>query len=106
MYIAKDPADLPPSVGRNTPEEVNVEIEAQRSHWRNGAEEYTLTIGLTTAKCRDPSSGASGRQNQSYFEKSPTSLHHHSIDLHVVNGPGGGATVTMVEPGPVKTFFI
>ena len=34
----------------------------------------------------------------------PSSLHHHSIDLHAVNGPGGGATVTMVEPGQSKTF--
>ena len=32
----------------------------------------------------------------------PSSLHHHSIDLHAVNGPGGGATVTMVEPGNQK----
>ena len=36
----------------------------------------------------------------------PSSLHHHSIDLHAVNGPGGGATVTMVEPGQSKTFLV
>ncbi len=33
-----------------------------------------------------------------------TSLHTHNIDLHAVNGPGGGATVTNVEPGQEKTF--
>ena len=34
----------------------------------------------------------------------PTSLHTHSIDLHAVTGPGGGATVTDVMPGESKTL--
>ncbi len=33
----------------------------------------------------------------------PTSLHPHNIDLHAVTGPGGGASVTTVEPGESKT---
>jgi len=33
-----------------------------------------------------------------------SSLHAHNIDLHAVNGPGGGATLTNVEPGESKTF--
>lgn len=33
-----------------------------------------------------------------------TSLHNHSIDLHAVTGPGGGAAVTQVAPGESKTF--
>lgn len=33
-----------------------------------------------------------------------SSLHAHNIDLHAVNGPGGGATLTNVEPGTSKTF--
>ena len=33
-----------------------------------------------------------------------TSLHTHSIDLHAVTGPGGGAAVTQVAPGEQKTF--
>jgi nitrite reductase (NO-forming) len=33
----------------------------------------------------------------------PSSLHTHSIDLHAVTGPGGGATVTDVKPGESKT---
>src|SRR3990172_3161698 len=28
----------------------------------------------------------------------------HNIDLHAVNGPGGGAAVTLVAPGQSKTF--
>lgn len=34
----------------------------------------------------------------------PTSLHHHSIDLHAVTGPGGGAAATVVAPGETKSF--
>ncbi len=38
------------------------------------------------------------------LENDATSLHDHSIDLHAVNGPGGGATLTHVAPGEKKTF--
>jgi nitrite reductase (NO-forming) len=34
----------------------------------------------------------------------PTSIHSHSIDLHAVIGPGGGAPVTTVAPGESKTM--
>lgn len=34
----------------------------------------------------------------------PTSLHAHSIDLHAVIGPGGGAKVLSVNPGESKTL--
>ncbi len=34
----------------------------------------------------------------------PSSLHMHSIDLHAVTGPGGGATVTDLMPGETKTL--
>ena len=33
-----------------------------------------------------------------------TSSHSHSIDLHAVTGPGGGAVVTEVDPGETRTF--
>ncbi len=33
-----------------------------------------------------------------------SSLHPHNIDLHAVTGPGGGAILTVVEPGETKGF--
>src|SRR5215467_8012030 len=33
-----------------------------------------------------------------------TSLHPHSIDLHAVTGPGGGAAVTQLGPGQEGAF--
>lgn len=38
------------------------------------------------------------------LENDRTSLHVHSVDLHAVNGPGGGATLTHVAPGETKKF--
>lgn len=38
------------------------------------------------------------------LENDKSSLHSHNIDLHAVNGPGGGATLTNVAPGETKTF--
>lgn len=38
------------------------------------------------------------------LENDKSSLHDHSIDLHAVNGPGGGASLTHVSPGETKTF--
>lgn len=34
----------------------------------------------------------------------PTSIHSHNIDLHAVNGPGGGSVLTKVAPGETKSF--
>ncbi len=33
-----------------------------------------------------------------------TSSHSHSIDLHAVTGPGGGAVITEAEPGEMRTL--
>ncbi len=38
------------------------------------------------------------------LENDATSIHHHSIDLHAVTGPGGGAAATRVAPGESKTI--
>lgn len=39
-----------------------------------------------------------------HLKNSEKSIFPHSIDLHAVNGPGGGATVTQVVPGETKRF--
>tara|TARA_Y100000310_G_scaffold216888_1_gene217958 strand:- start:2416 stop:3639 length:1224 start_codon:yes stop_codon:yes gene_type:complete len=38
------------------------------------------------------------------LKNNESSLHTHSIDLHAVTGPGGGAAVMQVPPGEEKTF--
>ncbi len=39
-----------------------------------------------------------------HLKNSKTSTQIHSIDLHAVNGPGGGATVTQTAPGKETAF--
>ncbi len=38
------------------------------------------------------------------FSNDKTSLHSHSIDLHAVSGPGGGAKILSSAPGETKTL--
>ena len=43
-------------------------------------------------------------QSSSTLTNPASSTTPHNIDLHAVNGPGGGAAVTNVAPGETKTF--
>ena len=102
--IAKNPADLPPSLERNYPQEVNVEIEAKEVI---GEMADGIIFNYWTYNGQVPGPFIRARVGDKIsltLKNDPSSLHHHSIDLHAVNGPGGGATVTMVEPGQSKTF--
>src|SRR3989344_7694700 len=102
--IAKNPADIPSSVERNTSEEVNVEIEAKEVL---GEMAPGIFFNYWTYNGQVPGPFIRARVGDKInltLKNHSSSLHHHSIDLHAVNGPGGGATVTMVEPGQSKTF--
>ena len=102
--IAKNPADIPSSVERNTSEEVNVEIEAKEVI---GEMAPGIFFNYWTYNGQVPGPFIRARVGDKInltLKNHPSSLHNHSIDLHAVNGPGGGATVTMVEPGQSKTF--
>ena len=102
--IAKNPADIPPSVGRNNPEEVDVEIEAKEVL---GEMAPGVLFNYWTYNGQVPGPFIRARVGDKInltLKNHPSSLHHHSIDLHAVNGPGGGAAVTIVEPGQSKTF--
>ncbi|HZQ09939.1 MAG TPA: copper-containing nitrite reductase [Anaerolineae bacterium] len=102
--VALDPAQVPAPIHRTEPttvevnltiKEVNAEIApgATYSFWTfNGTVPGPLirvmegdTVKLTLTNPKESSNG-------------------HNIDLHAVNGPGGGAGVTMVSPGETKTL--
>ena len=40
------------------------------------------------------------------LKNAPDSLMMHNIDLHAVAGPGGGAVLTLVEPGETKGIHL
>lgn len=102
--VAKNPSDLPSSTGRNYSQEVNVEIEAKEVV---GEMADGISFNYWTYNGQVPGPFIRARVGDKInltLKNHSSSLHHHNIDLHAVNGPGGGATVTMVKPGESKTF--
>ncbi len=103
--VARDPADVPPPITRTEPTTV----------------EITLTVKEVTAELADGTTydfwtfdgtvpGPMLRVMQGDTVEltlvNPTeSKVFHNIDLHAVNGPGGGAPVTEIAPGESKTFI-
>lgn len=102
-HVAHNPADVPPPITRTEPTTVKI----------------TLTIKELTAQLAD---GATydfwtfdstvpgpmvrvmeGDTVELTLVNPASSKSSHNIDLHAVNGPGGGANVTNVAPGESKT---
>jgi nitrite reductase (NO-forming) len=97
--IARDPNDLPPPLTRTATTSVAIDLTAKEviaqmapgiwvNYWTfNGAVPgpfFRVKEGdLVTVTLHNDA----------------TSLHHHSLDLHSVVGPGGGAAVLMAAPG-------
>jgi nitrite reductase (NO-forming) len=102
--IGRDPNAVPPSVGKRLPETVKLAIEAKEvisevapgiffNYWT-----YDRQVPGPMFRVRE------GDTVELTLTNHPSSIHPHNIDLHAVTGPGGGAAVTMVEPGESKTF--
>jgi nitrite reductase (NO-forming) len=102
--VARNPADVPPPITRSEPTTVRV----------------TLTVKELTAEIADGATYAfwtfdgtvpgsmlrvmEGDTVELTLVNPAESRASHNIDLHAVNGPGGGAAVTNVAPGESKTF--
>jgi len=102
--IARDPNEVPAPITRREPATVRLTLEAQEVI---GTMADGVTFNYWTFNGQVPGPMLRVREGDSVeftFSNSETSIHHHSIDLHAVTGPGGGATVTNVAPGESKTF--
>ncbi len=104
--IARDPSDLPPPVGDRAPGVVHVTLTA-----REVVGVLDSTSGTTyrywTFNGKVPGPFIRVRQGDTVVltlnnDKNDTMVH--SIDLHAVLGPGGGAVLSQVLPGGSKTF--
>lgn len=81
-------------------------VEVHLTHKRNGHHSLNLSghsfavESFPVASAHGPESSGDGRAD------SHLSAGHekHSIDLHAVEGPGGGAVLTQVAPGETKAF--
>jgi nitrite reductase (NO-forming) len=102
--IARDPNDLPPSLTRTTNEKVHVDLETREviaeiapgikyNYWT-----FNGTVPGPFVRVLE------GDTVEVSITNNPTSIHPHNVDFHAVTGPGGGATVTNVNPGETKTF--
>jgi len=102
--IARNPSDVPPPIERSEAEVVKIELVTKEviaemapgvtfNYWT-----FNGTIPGPFLRVRE------GDTVELTLKNDPTSLHMHNIDLHAVNGPGGGAVATDVMPGESKTF--
>ena len=104
VRVAKDPADIPAPVGGREPQLVKVEMVAKEldGQLKDGITfTYWTFDGVVPGKMLRVRAGDTVELT---LHNDPSSTQPHSIDLHAVNGPGGGAEATQVLPGETKTF--
>ncbi len=102
--ISRDPQDVPGPTNRYTEDEVEITLTAKEvlSDIAPG-----VTLNYWTFDGTVPGPMLRVREGDMVtltLKNDPTNLHPHSIDLHAVTGPGGGASVTDVAPGEEKTM--
>lgn len=104
VSVVKNPADLPGPIGDRAPQLVQVSLTAQEV-------EGQLADGVTypyfTFNGTIPGPFIRARVGDTVevtLANETSSAFTHSIDLHAVNGPGGGAVFTQVAPGETKVF--
>jgi nitrite reductase (NO-forming) len=98
------PPQVPPAIQRSGPARVLVELETteQKGTLASGVEYTFWTFGGTVPgpmlRVR------AGDTVQIRLTNQKTAHNAHSIDLHAVTGPGGGAAVTQIMPGEEGVF--
>jgi len=101
--IGRDASDVPPPVNRTAPATVEVSLYAQTVI---AAMDTDVTYAYWTFNGTVPGPMLRVLEGDTVvltLENRDTAMTH-SIDLHAVMGPGGGATVMQVAPGLTSTF--
>lgn len=102
--VALDPSQVAPALNRTAPAnvEINLTIKEVRAEIADGATYTFWTFGGTVP---GPMLRVMKGDTVKLTLTNPAnSTASHNIDLHAVNGPGGGAAVTSVAPGETKSF--
>jgi nitrite reductase (NO-forming) len=102
--VLTSPPHVPPSVNRNHPAKVIVELEVKEIEKpiADGVMYTFWTFGGTV-----PGSFIRVRQGDTvefHLRNHPSSKMPHNIDLHGVTGPGGGAASSFTAPGHESVF--
>jgi nitrite reductase (NO-forming) len=104
VSIARDPADLPGPLAPRPAGTVKVELEAVEVVGKL-ANETTYNYWTFNGKVPGPFLRVRvGDTVELSFKNRETSRMIHSVDLHAVTGPGGGAVMTQTPPGETKAF--
>jgi nitrite reductase (NO-forming) len=102
--VVRDPADVPPPIGRTEPETISLTLTV-RELVSELADGTTYTFWTFDGTVPGPMLRVMEGDIVELTLVNPAgSSMGHNIDLHAVNGPGGGAAVTNVQPGESKTF--
>ncbi len=102
--VARDPAIVPPPITRTEPTtvEINTTFKEVTAEIADGA---TYTFWTFDGTVPGPLYRVmEGDTVKLTVTNAASSKNPHNVDLHAVNGPGGGAAVTNVAPGESKTF--
>src|SRR5262245_27152502 len=104
VSIVRDPADLTGPVGEGGPRTLTVGLEAVELVGKL-ANETTYTYWTFNSKVPGPFIRVHlGDTVELVFKNRADSRMIHSVDLHAVTGPGGGAVMTQTPPGETKAF--
>ncbi|SMF56480.1 nitrite reductase (NO-forming) [Tistlia consotensis] len=102
--ISRDPTDLPGPITRREPATVKVHLTTIE---RQGqlADGTTFTYWTFDGKVPGPMIRARvGDTVEVSLTNDPNSTMAHSVDMHAVTGPGGGAVATQTMPGETTSF--
>ncbi len=104
VSIVRPPTDLPPPVGDRSPQAVRVDLEAVELEGQL-ADGVTYTYWTFGGEVPGPFLRVRvGDSVELHLKNASGSIFPHSIDLHAVTGPGGGAVLTQVPPAQEKAF--
>lgn len=102
--VARDPSVVPQPITRTEPTTVKIKLIAKEVT-AEIAEGTTYTFWTFEGTVPGPMLRVMEGDTVEFTLVNPKeSQFGHNIDLHAVNGPGGGAAVTNVNPGETKTF--
>ncbi len=102
--VVRDPSDVPPPIRRTSPTTVRITLTI-REVVAELADGTTYTFWTFDGTVPGPMLRVMQGDTVEMTLVSPeANLVGHNIDLHAVNGPGGGAAVSNVQPGESKTF--
>ena len=104
VSIIRNPADLPAPIGDRGPQDVRVDLHAIEV---NGLLADGTTYRYFTFEGKVPGPMIRVRVGDTvelHVHNDTNSQMVHSIDLHAVNGPGGGSVLTQTNPGEETAF--